>query len=205
MVHPHSIRDAIGIAITSGLLICSAVAGPPQGNLPSALQVIDVVEFQNGALSIHAQNASLVDVLRLIAKKTGTIIYVPPGTGGERIVEDARPGPVREVLHHLLDGSHFNFTMSYSPGHPETLEQVVLSVEGQTEGDTNRAQDRTQPATPSVLWTPPTNTSVQVLPPQYDETLIAPSKALSPDSLSELMRRKAQEMRERANQKYPPQ
>jgi hypothetical protein len=199
------IRAAVGMAIVVGVLTCCAASRPPQANSAVVPQAIEVVEFRDGKLTIHAENVRLVDLLKLVAQKTGVTIYVPPGTGDERIVEIFGPGPVRDALTHLLWGSEFNFTIMYSPEHPDNLEQVVLSVEGPRQGGQSRAPEPTQSAASSVLWMPPVDTSVQVLPPQYDETLTAPKAALSPEALSELMRKKGQEVREKANQQYPPQ
>jgi hypothetical protein len=162
-----------------------------------------VVTYHDGQLKIDAENTTLAEVLKLVGKKMGAVIDVPPGSGEERIVEHVGPGHPNDVLTQLLNGSHFNFIIVNSPLHPNEPAEVLLSMQG-TDTSTPVAAPAPAPApTTSALWTPPDPTLKPLpLPPQYDPSLAAPAnkESLTPDAISELMRAKAKELRERAMQ-----
>jgi hypothetical protein len=160
-----------------------------------------VVTYRDGQLRIDAENTTLAAVLQLVATKMGAVIDVPPGAGEERIVEHVGPGHPNDVLTQLLNGSHLNFIIVNSPLHPNEPAEVLLSMQGSDTGTPSVAPPPQAPAT-SVLWTPPDPTLRPLpLPPRYDTSLTVPPKeSLTPDSISELMRAKARELRERAQQ-----
>ncbi len=85
-----------------------------------------VVTYRNGQLEIDAENATLADVLQLVAQKTGAVIDLPPGSGLERIVEHAGPGHAEDVLARLLNGSTFDFVIAGSSRTPRNPIQVLL-------------------------------------------------------------------------------
>jgi hypothetical protein len=202
------------------LLLPQAVSNSPTGSsghlspsnqlLPLPLPVDspnhDVqVTYQNGLLTIDADDTTLADVLRLIALKTGATIEIPPGTGTERIIERAGPGPAKDVIAHLLDGSSFNFVIVSSVENPQDPAQVLLSVQ-KVEPTVPGPASAVAAASPSPLWTPPDETlSVAVLPASMDNTLTAPKEPMTPDALGEFMRAKFRELREKAQQQYPQQ
>ena len=84
------------------------------------------VSYQNGMLSITAQNAPLGDILREIRKQTGASIDVPPNAN-ERVVTRLGPAPAREVLANLLNGTSFNYVMVGSAADPNALASVMLT------------------------------------------------------------------------------
>lgn len=88
------------------------------------------VEFQNGMLSIHANNASLSEVLFQIQKKTGAEMAIPAGTEQERVAADFGPGTPSDVLSQLLNGSGLNFVVVGSESDPNALRSVLLSPKG---------------------------------------------------------------------------
>lgn len=85
------------------------------------------VRFQNGLLSIHAENSTLADVLNDVRSKTGTQIQVPPGASTERVVVQQGPAPLRDALVALLQGSGFDYIILGSAQNPETVERVLLT------------------------------------------------------------------------------
>jgi hypothetical protein len=88
------------------------------------------VDFANGMLSIHANNASLSEVLFQIQKKTGAEIAIPAGTEQERVAADFGPGTPSDVLSQLLNGSGLNFVVVGSESDPNALRSVLLSPKG---------------------------------------------------------------------------
>jgi hypothetical protein len=162
-----------------------------------------MVTYRDGKLTIDAENITLAEVLQLVAKKMGAIIDVPPGSGQERIVEHVGPGYPNDVLTRLLNGSHFNFIIVNSALHPNEPAEVLLSMQGSDTSVPAVAPAAPTTAASSVLWTPPDPTLRPLpLPPQYDSSLAPPAnkESLTPDALSQLMRDKARELRERAMQ-----
>jgi hypothetical protein len=84
------------------------------------------VDFHNGQLTIVSQNSTLADILREVRKETGAEFDVPSGAT-ERVVTAIGPGPARDVLAKLLNGTHFNYVMVGSTNYPTVLERVVLT------------------------------------------------------------------------------
>lgn len=83
------------------------------------------VSFKGGELTIVAKNSSLGVILRDVEAQTGASIDMP-GTPSDRVVGQFGPGPAREVLASLLNGSHFNYVLLGSPQNPNVLQRVVL-------------------------------------------------------------------------------
>jgi hypothetical protein len=98
------------------------LAQVPMDQLPSTPPQ---VSFQDGLLTIVAQNSSLGDILREVHKLTGAEIEVPPNAG-ERVATRLGPGPARDVLASLLNGSSFNYVMVGSVADPNTVASVML-------------------------------------------------------------------------------
>jgi hypothetical protein len=98
------------------------------------------VAYQDGKLTIIAQNSTLGDVLRAVRTRTGATVDVPPNAT-ERVVGHLGPGPAREVLASLLNGSHFDYVLLGSATNPNALDRVILMAKS---GDVN------QPAQPAA-------------------------------------------------------
>ncbi len=80
-----------------------------------------------GQLTITAQNSTLGDILRAVRNQTGAAVDVP-ANATERVVGNFGPGPARDVLSSLLNGSHFNYVLLGSATNPDALEHVILIV-----------------------------------------------------------------------------
>lgn len=103
----------------------SGPLGPvPQIPLDSIAPVPPQVSYQNGQLTIVAPNSTLGDILRAVRKQTGAEIEIPAAT--DRVVTHLGPGPVREVMAELLNGSRFNYVLLGSAEDSTLLTRVVL-------------------------------------------------------------------------------
>ncbi len=121
-----------------------APVGPlPQVPLDQLPAAPPQVNFQNGRLSILAQNSTLGDILREVRKRTGASIEIPPNAT-ERVVASLGPAPPRDVLAALLNGTSFNYVMVGSVADPAALSSVVLSVRP-TGGGTQTVAQVSQP------------------------------------------------------------
>ncbi|HTC55348.1 MAG TPA: hypothetical protein VK706_02965 [Candidatus Sulfotelmatobacter sp.] len=95
----------------------------PEKSSPNAPKVI----YRNGQLTIRAVNSTLGEVLRAVSLQTGAVIEFPPGSVDERVVVNFGPGPVRDVVGSLLNGTHFNYVLLESPGNPSVLQRMILT------------------------------------------------------------------------------
>jgi len=103
----------------------SGPTGPVQAiPLDSMAPVPPQVSYQNAQLTIVAANSTLGDILRAVRKQTGAEIEIPSAT--ERVVTHLGPGPAREVMADLLNGSRFNYVLLGSPEDSAVLSRVVL-------------------------------------------------------------------------------
>lgn len=82
------------------------------------------VTYENNQLTINAPNSTLGDILRAVRKLTGAEIEIPAAP--ERVVTHLGPGPAREVVAELLNGSRFNYVLLGSPTDQSALTRVVL-------------------------------------------------------------------------------
>ena len=104
----------------------SGPTGPLQHQLPldAIAAVAPQVTYQNSQLTIVAPNSTLADILRAVRKQTGAEIEVPAAP--ERVVTHLGPGPAREVVAELLNGSRFNYVLLGSATENDSLTRVVL-------------------------------------------------------------------------------
>lgn len=85
------------------------------------------VTFQNGLLRIHTERATLAQVLFEVQRQTGAEIAIPAGAESEEIAVELGPGPAREVLAALLNGSRYNFIFVGNT-RGRNLQKAILSV-----------------------------------------------------------------------------
>lgn len=103
----------------------SGPTGPVQQvPLDAIAAVAPQVSYQNNELTIVAPNSTLADILRAVRKQTGAEIDVP--SAPERVVTRLGPGPARDVVAELLNGSRFNYVLLGSPSDDAQLTKVVL-------------------------------------------------------------------------------
>jgi len=103
----------------------SGPTGPVQPiPLDAIAPVAPQVSYQNSQLTIVAPNSTLGDILRAVRKQTGAEIEIP--VAPERVVTHLGPGPAREVMAELLNGSRFNYVLLGSPADDALLTRVVL-------------------------------------------------------------------------------
>jgi hypothetical protein len=105
------------------------------------------ISYQGAQLTIVAHNSTLGDILRGVHAQTGAAVDVP-ANATERVVGHFGPGPARDVLAALLNGSHFNYVMLGSATHPDGLERVILTPRAGSAFQPAVAQNA-QPVAPS--------------------------------------------------------
>jgi hypothetical protein len=84
------------------------------------------VDFSNGRLTIVAENSTLGDILRAVSIQTGAVLEMS-ADASERVVTHIGPGPIRDVLATLMNGSHFNYVLVGSTAQPDKVDRVILT------------------------------------------------------------------------------
>jgi hypothetical protein len=177
------------------------------------------VTYTNGKLTVAASNTSLAEVLRAISTQTGTVIDFPAGSAADRIVVREGPGTIRHVLTNLLNGSGFNYVILASPNAPDELTRVILATADQpanfspqpANDQNNLTPDQPKTIRDPLLWTTPGRSSF-LTSPKEDPSVPVLSKALDagslqpptdpipPDVLEQMMKDRAQQLREQIQQ-----
>src|SRR3984957_4431892 len=89
----------------------SGTQGPvPQVPLDAIPAVAPTVSYQDGMLTIVAPNSTLGDILRGVRKHTSAEIDIP-ANANERVATHLGPGPARQIVAELLNGSRFNYIL----------------------------------------------------------------------------------------------
>jgi hypothetical protein len=132
----------------------SGPQGPvPQVPLDAIPAVAPQVSYQDGQLTIVAPNSTLGDILRGVRKYTAADIEIP-ATANERVVTRLGPGPAREVMAELLNGSRFNYILLGSPEDANALVRVVLVPKsGPDTPGTDAAAKNATPQVPNAVDT----------------------------------------------------
>jgi hypothetical protein len=128
--------------------------------LDSMSPVPPQVSYQNQQLTIVAPNSTLGDILRAVRKQTGAEIEIP--TAPERVVTHLGPGPAREVVAELLNGSRFNYVLLGSAANDALLTRVVLVVK-------TGSDNVSPPSGPAVAEQKPPNSAQQDAPAEANE------------------------------------
>jgi len=110
--------------ITASKITAATAAQTPPLAIPELAQPTVVVGFENGLLRIHADKATMAQVLFEVQRWTHAEIAIPSGAEQERVAADLGPGSPREVLTALLNGSRYNFIFV---GTETNLERVILT------------------------------------------------------------------------------
>ena len=134
----------IGVAFLLWLLPANAFQQPPlhgrpikreqlapgSSHVPPTLEqmpfVPPKVNFTNGQLTIVAENSTLGDVLRAVGTQTGAAIEMSTDAT-ERVVAHLGPGPARDVITKLMNGSLFNYVILGSAAQPDHIDRVILT------------------------------------------------------------------------------
>ena len=99
------------------------------------------VKYAGGELTIVAHNSTLGDVLKAVRQQTGAELDIPPNAS-ERVVADLGPGPARDVIAQLLNGTHFNYVMVGSATDPTAVQSIVLTPKSGGAETTTSAANR---------------------------------------------------------------
>jgi len=150
-VKPREMRNALAIAfliVTVGVLATAAkppasassthrvrksqpsAAPLPAGAPPATAAPSAAVSYENGLLSIAAENASLQQIMEKVRLSTGAAVEVPPFA--ERITVVLGPQPPAAVLSALLEGSHLNYIIIGDAADAHVIRAIQITPEPAT-------------------------------------------------------------------------
>ncbi|MFI5087750.1 MAG: hypothetical protein ACHP7I_05095 [Terriglobales bacterium] len=99
--------------------IAAVLAPPPVAALH--------VSYEDGLLSISAQDAPLSDILAQLHQRTGATIDAPADMD-DRIAAELGPGPAVQVVAALLEATHFNYLIAGAANRPGAVQSIQLTV-----------------------------------------------------------------------------
>ena len=141
--------------------IANVAPASMSGNV-SAPEGTATVNYVRGQLTVISHNASLDQVLKLVAAKTGATVGLAPELQNEPVVAQIGPGTVHEVITRLLDSPKIDYIVLGKGDDPDNLLRIVVqSRHAQSPGATQ-------------AYRPPQ-------PPQEDEDTRAANGNLSED------------------------
>ena len=165
--------------LVSGVTMANAPQGSPQkvsggvqstqkaeSIIPTTAQTVTgvpKVTYEDGELTIIAENALLSDVLMALHKCMGAEIDLPPGlSSGQHVWVQLGPGPARRVVSDLLSGTELNFVIQGSATDPDGIRMITLM--SRTKTTNGGAAESVQAARPgsAVPDAPEQDTAAQV-------------------------------------------
>jgi len=211
-VHRHKKPAVAKLAAQPAPAPAPAPIAPPLPNWPANKRPAEAsVVWDSRGLFIQASNSSLDQILREITLKTGARVE---GMGAdERIFGTYGPGPAREVLNELLDGSGYNILMIGDQGQG-TPRRIVLSGrpivpsqpsgnampgannENETEND-QEAQQATEPEPPGP--------GEQARPGTAEYNAAQPTQVRSPQEMLQQRQQQMQQMQQQMQQQQQQQ
>ena len=126
---------------------------PPPPTLEQMPASAPQVFFRNGQLTIVARNSTLGDILRAVHTQTGASVDLP-SNATERVVSNLGPGPARDVLASLLNGSHFNYVMLGSPNDPRMVQRIILTSKSGGAGENAAPPSTSEAANQQQVYPP---------------------------------------------------
>jgi hypothetical protein len=119
-------------------IVSQPVAIPSSSSAGPAL-----VDYAHGELRVVSDKASLGQVLRLVAARTGAVVDLSPELQNEPVVAQLGPASPREVLTQLLDSSRIDYIIMGAGDETGSLQRIVVRTR-QTFGQTAMAAVRPQ-------------------------------------------------------------
>lgn len=129
-VHKHARKKPVALNQTASQPTPLPVpAAPPPPDWPAKNLPVDAtVIFDSHGLMVSAQNSSLEQILKQVGAETGARIEGMNGVqADQRIFGVYGPGPARDVINELLDGSGYDVLMIGDRGEG-TPRRIVLTV-----------------------------------------------------------------------------
>jgi hypothetical protein len=120
---PQPIQPAIPAPVVAQPPVQQPVAQPVVAASSNGGAAVD---YSHGQLTVVSERATLGEVLKLVAAKTGGVVDVAPELQNEPVVARLGPGPVREVLTGLLDSPKVDYIVMGTADSHSGLQRIVV-------------------------------------------------------------------------------
>jgi hypothetical protein len=107
----------------------SSAQGRAPGAKPSEAKPLQIT-YEDGELTIIAENVPLSEVLSSVRKVLGADIDIPASAAGQRLWVRFGPGPARRILRDLLDGTELDYVIQASETDVDGVQSVLLTARG---------------------------------------------------------------------------
>jgi len=146
------------------------------------------VTYQNGLLTIVADNSTLSDILHAVAARTGATIDVPPNLTGQRVAARLGPGAPRDVMADLLSG--LDYIVVGASNDPEAIRSIIVSPSDTSGSEPSGTPAAEAPPEPSESADPEQAAQPAAqAPPPGEGGAKAPAQPKSPGELLEELRK----------------
>jgi hypothetical protein len=141
------------------------------------------VTYEDGQLTIIAENAKLSDVMSAVRACTGADVDLPASASGERIWVRLGPGPARKILATLLGGTKLDYVIQASETDPDGIRNVWLTTRTETPSATS-ARAGTLPGSQPGRPLPPrlSDSERRIVRNRPAEDANPPEEAVTPDN-----------------------
>ena len=145
--HPPAIRQRLNsaapmISPAPPAVTPAPIAEPPKPDWPVNDKPVPAkITWDSHGLTIDANNSSLDEIITDVAAATGA--KLEGKTGDERIFGTYGPGPARDVITELLDGTAYNVLMAGDQGQG-TPREIVISNRPTGPAPVNNGQNNAQ-------------------------------------------------------------
>jgi hypothetical protein len=136
-----------------------------------------LVSYEDGQLTIVAENVSLSAVFDALRRVMGANIEMPPGAADKLIWIRSGPGPARRVLRDLLDGTELDYVIQASETDADGVRSVFLSTR-------SKGADAGEPGSSPVHGPNRKAQSAGVPPAESPEMDVAPEEKVASSSES---------------------
>jgi hypothetical protein len=159
-----------------------AASTPPPAVAEKAATHSPKVTYQDGQLTIIAENSLLSDILSALRTAMGAEIDLPAGASSEHVWVSLGPGPARKVLSEMLSGTDLNFVIQGSTSDANGIQSVLLTPHSEggpgNPGTSSQPQERMANLGPSAPAEPATASS-DPLPPAENSPRLSPQSMIA--------------------------
>jgi hypothetical protein len=158
------------------------------------------IHWDSQGLQVEAKNSSLRQILDDVATTTGTKVQ---GLGpDERVFGDYGPGPARDVISQILNGSSYNVLMLGDQGQG-TPREIILSERTKAGGSQSGQPNNRQPAQDEDVEQPEPEEPNQQMPvnrPPMNQPMNQPGVPMTPQQRMLEMQRQQMQMQQQQQQ-----
>ena len=138
-------KKAVPAPLPEATVVVELSLAPPPPPTPGEVAPnAPVVSYEDGQLTILAENSTLASILTAVGSATGSSMDVPAGTGSDRVWISLGPGPARAVLAALLVGTDLDYVIQAADEDSTRIQSVLLSPRSKGRpGDTSGPGNQT--------------------------------------------------------------